>query len=518
MDKNEMELNNIIKTCPNCKSVVNDDKFCRVCGEQLLGNDNKPKTENDISDNRTNYQHNTNKNKYIKPIIISIIVIIILVIIFILYKKYITNDKSNETPVNNDTSIHEIESNNSYKTFDFTLDDIMKVFNIKISECDDNSTAPYCEENSGTSCVILPNSLEQYVDTRVVYEIKTRKVISLDFSIGISPNIFLANNYGIDPIEEKDEAQLLGFQYTQAYLEYFLEKLGVSYDFSQAFTNPEKTRYIKGQEVSGIFCIENGNIGYIRAITSIGSLIRIIATDEESLYNLSVKELTNLLLDGEISSDNPFEIEEENVNSNSTDLITENEIEEENFGNNSIVDKETEDSREYTTLPDFTNYNSIEEVTNTIEEYNTRLNLNLKLNVVYDSQYPYGEIKSQSIGAGQKAYYGDTITVTVGNKIEESDLMVKIFPYNYLGLNMDRVDYVIPEELSVVPVTIIINGKTVYNEMVRIESRETKVEETFKVSLNTTVEIKVNGKTVFNRSKDFGAKAKTWTLDDMPEF
>ena len=187
-------------------------------------------------------------------------------------------------------------------------------------------------------------------------------------------------------------------------------------------------------------------------------------------------------------------------------------------GNDNPTNNSKNDSKEYVTLPDFTNYNTIDDIQSEIDQYNTRLNLNLKLNVVYDNQYPYGEIKSQSIGAGQKAYSGDTITITVGNKIEQSNLIVKIFPYSYLGLNMDSNDYVIPDELRVVPVTIIINGNTVYNEMVRIESRETQIEETFKVSLDTTVEIKVNGKTVFNRSKDFGAKAKTWTLDDMPEF
>lgn len=38
MDKNETELNeviNIIKTCPNCKAVVNGEKFCHNCGMNL---------------------------------------------------------------------------------------------------------------------------------------------------------------------------------------------------------------------------------------------------------------------------------------------------------------------------------------------------------------------------------------------------------------------------------------------------------------------------------------------------
>lgn len=40
MDENEKKLNNLInkiETCPNCKAVVNGDKFCHNCGKKLVG-------------------------------------------------------------------------------------------------------------------------------------------------------------------------------------------------------------------------------------------------------------------------------------------------------------------------------------------------------------------------------------------------------------------------------------------------------------------------------------------------
>lgn len=43
MDKNEMELNEVIdrlETCPNCKAVVNGDKFCHNCGKNLEDSNN----------------------------------------------------------------------------------------------------------------------------------------------------------------------------------------------------------------------------------------------------------------------------------------------------------------------------------------------------------------------------------------------------------------------------------------------------------------------------------------------
>lgn len=40
MYENEKKLNNLInkiETCPNCKAVVNGDKFCHNCGKKLVG-------------------------------------------------------------------------------------------------------------------------------------------------------------------------------------------------------------------------------------------------------------------------------------------------------------------------------------------------------------------------------------------------------------------------------------------------------------------------------------------------
>ena len=54
MDKNEEELNDIIsriKTCPNCKAVVNNDKFCHNCGMNLK----KGKTFEETANNESQF-------------------------------------------------------------------------------------------------------------------------------------------------------------------------------------------------------------------------------------------------------------------------------------------------------------------------------------------------------------------------------------------------------------------------------------------------------------------------------
>lgn len=58
MDKNEEELNDIIskiKTCPNCKAVVNGDKFCHNCGMNLEEeNTSENSSENTFEENANN--------------------------------------------------------------------------------------------------------------------------------------------------------------------------------------------------------------------------------------------------------------------------------------------------------------------------------------------------------------------------------------------------------------------------------------------------------------------------------
>lgn len=64
MDKNEEELNDIIsriKTCPNCKAVVNGDKFCHNCGMNL----EEENTSENSSENT--FEENTNNETQLPP-------------------------------------------------------------------------------------------------------------------------------------------------------------------------------------------------------------------------------------------------------------------------------------------------------------------------------------------------------------------------------------------------------------------------------------------------------------------
>ena len=437
MDKNEMEFNDIInriKTCPNCKAVVNDDKFCHNCGAKLTSNDDILKE--DVKEDNEDINVEEKKTISIKKKILISIAISFVVILSVLIPILIntsSNISTNDEDLLTSSSYTTNEVGNNEK--DIFEEERISLFDIgTVRYKDFDMDSPY--RATGLAITISRIETEKYPELLYVYEIIGEDII--------------------EPIRS---------QYAYKSLDTLLSDIQWVGNVYNYLTPPNIYEPFEEYEYSGPSPLDG-----------------ISQSEYDAIKNGEYDHI-------EIIDDN------DNTDNNSED-----------------------NSKEYVTLPDFTNYNTIEDIQREIDQYNANLNLDLKLNVVYDSQYPYGEIKSQSIGVGQKAYSGDTITVTVGNKIEQSNLIVKIFPYNYLGLNMDMNNYVIPEELSVVPVTIIINGNTVYNEMVRIENRETKVEETFKVSLYTTVEIKVNGKTVFNRSKDFGAKAKTWTLDDMPEF
>lgn len=265
-------------------------------------------------------EHKKNYTKYIIMLFI-IVTLILLAVIFMLCRKNSPNNSNtvNENTVN-EASIEKkniaVEENNGYKTFNFTVDDIIRINSLDTSEIISNSTAPYCREHNGTNCMEFGYKLDEYVEVRGVYEEKSRKVISIDLLLGNSMSFFVASDYGVDT-NDINKITAFGFEYTQKYLEDFIENLGLSYNFSQVLTNPDKTKNILSKEdpgVTGQYSIEEDNVGYIKAVTPVGLLIRIIATDEENLYNLSVNSLTNLLLSDDFELDKSSNILTENNN------------------------------------------------------------------------------------------------------------------------------------------------------------------------------------------------------------
>ena len=109
MDNDEEELNDIInriKTCPNCKAVVNNDKFCHNCGKSLLEDTytEEEKVEEDTKEN---------KRKKVTPIqvIVMIVSLGILLIVIALIPVYVDRKDEGAPTLSN---YYKIENGMSY--------------------------------------------------------------------------------------------------------------------------------------------------------------------------------------------------------------------------------------------------------------------------------------------------------------------------------------------------------------------------------------------------------------------
>lgn len=122
----------------------------------------------------------TNKFKKLKKTqkIIILILLVILTIITVAFVYNVGTETSNNT---DDFKTVKVETNNGYKTFDFTVDDILKAYSIDINSIYSYSNSPYCIENKGTSRIeFTPNRetlIEQYINIGIIYEDISRKVI-----------------------------------------------------------------------------------------------------------------------------------------------------------------------------------------------------------------------------------------------------------------------------------------------------------------------------------------------------
>ncbi len=152
------------------------------------------------------------KEKKHSHIIMIIIVMIIIILAIAIYYKYSNSTITSKT----DENVSYVEINNGYKTFNFTIDEILKAYAIAPKDTISNSEAPYCEEHKETDCLILPIDT-QYMDMSVVYEQKTRKVISIDMIQSLEKQkYFLA---GVDKSDTFEKSY-----------NYLLEKTGNVFD------------------------------------------------------------------------------------------------------------------------------------------------------------------------------------------------------------------------------------------------------------------------------------------------
>ena len=107
------------------------------------------------------------EHKYItKIIIIAVIVVIILILAIYIYYTNIQQDTISQA----EESSSFVETNNEYKTFNFTIDDIINLCNLDVNDIITNTEAPYCTEHKDTDCIITFKA-DEYEELRVVYEV-----------------------------------------------------------------------------------------------------------------------------------------------------------------------------------------------------------------------------------------------------------------------------------------------------------------------------------------------------------
>jgi len=243
----------------------------------------------------------TNKFKKLKKTqkIIILILLVILTIITVAFVYNVGTETSNNTE---DFKEVKIETNNDYKTFDFTVNDILNIYDINIKDTTSNLEAPYCREHKGTNCLFLPLETDKYVEIRVVYENQTKKVISIDLMMSNLNNALLSVDNGLTT----EEGIAFGGKYIYSYLTYILNLLGKEGNVYQKINDTVVINKLIGLDNEGQvgeYALLDGNIGCISAATSLGWLLRIIASDENEFYNLSTNSLTNLLLDNELKKE-----------------------------------------------------------------------------------------------------------------------------------------------------------------------------------------------------------------------
>lgn len=285
--------------CSKCGNEVNQgEKFCANCGEKIQNNISI------INTFKTMFTNIKNKFKNMKkPLKISIILIpLILVIICICLPK------NNVSKDNFKDSYLSTETHNGYKTFNFTIDDILKAYNVKNSDFSTHTSGVYCPEHSGTTSahIYIKNKLteeEKYLsEISIAYENKSKKVIYVEFYTQGASLTSLLIDYNIDITKNRDW-EVISAQYLHQYAFKFVERLDKKYEWEKVFSDESKTKilaYKQNDMTAGQYTVID-NIGFLQCYTNpVGMMFRFIATDEEEFYNLSVNSLTNRLYDDEI--------------------------------------------------------------------------------------------------------------------------------------------------------------------------------------------------------------------------
>lgn len=305
--------------CNNCgKEIDNDSQFCEYCGSNI-----------DKSNNKLII-----RKKYI--ITISFIVICVAIIIgFLMYN----NSKSNniQNIVNQDTKTEEnvvftdlsVEENNGYKTFNFTIDDVIKAYLIDENKVILDKNGPFCKEHIGTTrAEFFPDKsvITQYETNltyiTIIYEDISRKVIFINTPITTFQiaSILTDNNM---TLEDKHSGDIL---LKNAYNCMLSLLTRVNIQFKDITPINSKYIYLSNGIECGRYEMLCTNIGLVQCLTEYPEELCFIieATNEDEFYNSTL----DILLDRNVNSMyNEVEQKNETIKNNNFEKHTNSESE-----------------------------------------------------------------------------------------------------------------------------------------------------------------------------------------------
>lgn len=283
--------------CNKCGNELKEnDKFCTKCGTSIFDNERINNISNPI-------QNNIKLNK---KIIVTILVILAIVTAIFIYN---VNSKNTSKEISNnqdDFEDVEVEINNGYRTFDFTVDDIFEAYSLDKNSIQTFTNSPYCKEHKGTSKIeFKPNikiDFDKYINIGIIYEDISRKVIMYE--------VFMNE---ADIYRVKNDLSIYGNE--------FIAKLGditgsgsksvlfrIKHDATFNNGINKMLRDKETEEMQGRYSLFN-EIGVVTVIDTKKRECRtnVIATSEEEFFDLSVNSLTDSSLY------NNWLIKEENV-------------------------------------------------------------------------------------------------------------------------------------------------------------------------------------------------------------
>ena len=286
--------------CNKCGNELKaSDKFCTKCGTSIINNE-----EIENSRNIKSNIGNTIKGKFrsnSKSVITLLFIIILIILSTIIY---------NVIKQKNNTRYIKTESHNGYKTFDFTVDEILETYSVKSSDFHTYKTSPYCKEHTGTTQGYFwcndSNSYENYSSEKekyvyqasIVYEDKSKKVISIELSTNTFSRMDIRRDYNLSSNEdtftiEKDSVY--------EYMATLLARIGSPWQWLIEMSTPQNAKAISTTEskvLAGKYKFHK-NIGLVEYMDRVtyGAVLTIMATEEKDFYNLSIESLMNRLSD-----------------------------------------------------------------------------------------------------------------------------------------------------------------------------------------------------------------------------